>query len=196
MVLHFLRPLYILVDGSESNGGGRREIKMLQMGNEGVGREEIKAAEGASRRKRRRKGLKEWRKGWERKEARKRGGMKKRERKRREQKKTTEAAVRKWRGGCGGGKHAWGYVLDFTSCRKWFPGSADVPLGFFSSLSRSLSPSLALSLSRSLGAATFECRVVIFFFSNLPGNIGAITSLQFYILLFPSSPHSIFVKVA
>lgn len=59
MVLHFLRPLYILVDGSESNGGGRREIKMLQMGNEGVGREEIKAAEGARRRKRRRKGLKE-----------------------------------------------------------------------------------------------------------------------------------------
>lgn len=55
-------------------------------------------------------------------------------------------------GGVGrGGTHAWGYVLDITSCRKWFPGSADVPLAFF-------------SLSLASGAAAFECQGFPFLF--------------------------------
>lgn len=44
---------YILVDGSKSNKAGRREIKTLQMGNEGVEREEIKAAERTRKRQKR-----------------------------------------------------------------------------------------------------------------------------------------------
>lgn len=81
MFHHFFPPSYILVDGSESNRAGRREIKMLQMGNEGVERK-LKQQKRRGKEKR----LKGWREGL-RNKGRKQGEMKKCSRRRKQKNK-------------------------------------------------------------------------------------------------------------